>query len=370
MLSVDFVTLLVPFKLMLNKNALSPVYSTIELTPTRMYGCSAYAMMEVHGDIGINKSCFVNAATFITVIDSLPERGDVTLVVTEGSLNWKCGRARGKLALVKLDTEMPKINRRMDKNNAWKVDRLFSKTLQLGAISCDNNSLSSVGMYGIVVDNRKYTTIYSSDNTTVSACRLGEYNVEQMPDMFTLPPEGAMLLAAVCKNGGTAEFSDTDVFYYNEGVKVLIRYSMPLRHDISKILERNLVSEDMVVQLPEGRMEAFMKRVNAIAESQRHATVSLHVKKDRISLSFDEGTAASDEYYVVTGLEPTKGMDAVHMSAAKVARALAHVNTVVLDRLADRVVILRGDAPLYYYIVAGKAINANAPSKVTEAIEP
>ncbi len=62
--------------------------------------------------------------------------------------------------------------KRYKMDNAWVVPKAFATALDLSSASCDNNTLKSIGMFGIVIDNRDVCRVYSCDNVTVSVAQI------------------------------------------------------------------------------------------------------------------------------------------------------------------------------------------------------
>lgn len=354
-MQADQITLkLSPFKLMMNKNALTPIYSVLKLMPNRVTGSSAFATMEVNMEIGVSAECHVNTYAFLTVLDSLAKKEEVIFALKDGVLAWKCGTAKGKLALVALDMQMPKIGRKEKLDGAWKVDKFFGKALDLGSISCDNNALASVGLYGIVVDNTEKLSVYSSDNSSISYCEAGEFVVDEMPDKFTLSPEAAAVLASVCRrNDGHIIFTETDVFFFCDAIRLLIRYAPPMEKDLGKVARKYMSGK--TIELPPGVVDAFIKRVNVLTDNQKDAEVILSIGDSRVSLSFASTTQSSDEYYMAKGLKGVADIEPVHLAAQKLSRALSGCTHMIAEHLANRTMVLVGKDPLFYYMLAARA---------------
>lgn len=349
-------TLLAPFKQMVNTHALSSAYRTLKLTPETITAQSGFGVMSAQATLGITEECYVDAAVFLTVMESLPENQNVKLKINKGNLDWSCGQSKGRIASVVIEN-FPELERTRNKKRAWQPPLEFAEALELGALSCESSTLATIGMYGVVIDNRDGLCVYSSDNSTVSACAVGsgDIKVAAMPKLVTLLPEAAGLLVAVLKTATDAwlEFSEKDVFLSSENMTLLVAQSAPLQQDIAKILEQYLSGETSV-EIPPQRVQAFIKRVGALAESKKHIDLFLHIKEGRIALSFSEGVASADEYYLAEALKGVKNFAPVAVGAASVARALRYIQEIIVDYVERHVIVLRGESPTFYYMVAGK----------------
>lgn len=344
----DVKEFLAPFKILSNKNAMSAMYKSLELAPDYVRGCSKYGILEVVMKLGIDEVMHVNAATFIAVIDSLPAEEDLELANVDGVLLWACGSAKGKIALMAVEA-MPEITRR-NRPDGWPVTAGFAEGLRLGAISCDSASLASVGMHGVIIDNRGSLSIRTSDNITVSSCEVGG-KIPAAPEVITIDPEAAGLLASIITKDGILEFDAISVYYRDAGCKLLLKQVASLKHDLAKIM-RNFEKQELVAEIPRDRITSFIKRTAALSESKKGVYVTLHAESGQLALSFSEAQAGSDEYYLVDGLQIPDGLE-IKIEASKLARALAHVEEVVLDHVDKGAVIFRGKSPAYTYMVSG-----------------
>lgn len=366
MLSTDLNQALIPFKLMINKGALSQTYKSLELGPLVIRGSSNYAVLEVacgllpQDDLPV----VVDAGSFIAVVASLPEKKEVFLQVTEGALNWTCGEAKGKLALLP-GIKMPFIDRpmlsRKDQDKRWAPPPSFRTALDLGSISAGNDSLNSSGMYGVVIDNRADLAVMACDGTTISHATVMEGSLKHCPLSVVISPEAVTLLRRLLQDShGRIEFDEKSIFYASTatGVRCVIKQLPPLKHDIVTMLAK-YASIDIVAPIPSDRITSFIRRVGALADNRRLAHVSLGASKGRITLSFSEGTASSDEYYLVDDLK-IPDLPPVQLDAEKTARALAHVSDMILDHVERHVIVMMGSQTvdknevLFSYLVSGR----------------
>lgn len=307
--------------------------------------------MRSNADLGLKDEIFVDANTFIAVVDSLPNDQEVKFSASEGALAWKCGAARGKLALVDIN-EMQKPRAPKD-GDEFKIKESFIRALGLGALSCDSNSLHSVGMYGVVIDNRKRVGILSSDNTTVSHARFDSRGFAG-PEQFTIVPDAVELLTEVLQVDGQMTLSKDYAYYQDEFHQCQVGRVADLKYDLQEVRAK-FAKPEIVVPLPRERVIAFTKRASALASNRRETYIFLGAEKGKLTMAFAEGAAQSDEYYLVDELEVPE-MEPVKLDASKFAKALEHSSEVALDFITENVVVLRGAA--FEYIISGRARTA------------
>lgn len=352
MLSTNLAVLLKPYKLLANKHALSPTYRCLQFTPGKVVGCSAAAILETKCDHGIEAPVCVDAGAFLAVMDSLPDHQEVKMSVAgDGVLAWSCGSAKGRMAPMIIE-DMPSIPTRRAKAGSYKPGADLVQALRLGSLSGDSNSLLSVGMFGVVLDNREGAlVIHSSDNVTISACSL---DIDTGgPAKFTLTPEPAELLATIIMPGeGTLTFDDGAAYYADKHVRALIKSVPDLRFDALELLTSFELAET-VAPLSMDAIHSFVKRAGALAENKRHTYIALAASKGQISLEFNEGVASAEEFYLVDKLD-VPDLGPIYLDAAKLTRALAHTTEVVLDYADRNTLIFRGSDPDFQYVIGGR----------------
>ncbi len=350
---------LAPFKALLHKGALSPLYRSLLLTPDKVVGYSSYAVLEITTQVGVTRTVCVDSATFLAVVASLPGQEELTLTHADGALEWKCGTARGRLALVALDKfpDMPAFP--SGRPGATPTEE-FIDALELGALSCGNESLQSVGLYGVVIDSRDMDSangpsVYSTDNTTSSCATPAPVTGWEAPDLVTLTPAAVGLLASLLVPGEGRLLLDATTVYYEDAItRCVIKQVPPLKHDVREILQR-YAQADLRVPLPRERAAAFIKRATTLSETKKNLFVQLTAQNGQISLSFADGVTSSDEYYLIDGLRDMPATFTITVDAIKMARALAHTDEIVLDHLERHVLVLVRDLKgLFDYIISGR----------------
>ena len=349
MLSNNLVKALAPFALMINKNALSQTYKVLEVHPERIRSASAFGILEANISLGLSKPFVVDALSFIAIIKSLPDREPVELEIKGETLHWSAGMATGKLALIKCD-KLPTIEDvYVNPGEAVDVPANFVNGLQLGGLSCGDNSLASAGIFGVVLDNRTNLMVYSSDDITISSSEIGE-SIGEFPEQIALSPDAVAALTAVLGKDAAIAVDEKMVCALSGDYQMLLKTVPPLKHDIAKIREPFTACQH-VAKLDPDRINAFIKRTTALAESSRHAYVEIAAAQGAISLSFTEDKAASEEYYLAEGLEVPE-LPPIKVQAARMAKALAHADSLVLDHIGKSVLVLTGKN--FSYMMTGK----------------
>lgn len=355
----DLRELLAPFHDVASKTAVAPTYRTFEITPDRVAGCAPFGMLEVFMQMGATEgpSVYVDAPTLLAVLASLPDDAAFHVSTEAGTFAWQCGNAKGKLALIGIE-DIPRMAKTMPKTGF--IPPLgFIDGLRLGTMSGASRTLGNVGLAGMVIDAGTEGRIWfmSSDAITISAVMLpleeGELVPSAWPDLLTLAPEAAMLLADCIAENGMLSITDKGVQYWDDGARLLLKQVAPLKANLFPVVKRFTKLEHKIA-IPPDRIQAFVKRAAALSGKSRDNLVTLSANGGKLSLGFDIASATADEYYMVEGLDDAEDVS-ITLDAAKLARALQFVTHVSLEHTkTQKAVVFVGDDPPFYYIVSGK----------------
>ena len=217
MKATDLAAVLRPFQSVVNPRALSPSARVIEVGPKLRANCE-WAHIEATFDSAASPVA-VDGTAFIAVVNSLDNAQEFIYVVKDTTLEWKCGHAAGKFAILP-EITLPAYSRRV--KNPWAVTDDFRKVLQLGALSAGTSALATVGLFGIAIkitDTR--VQVMASDNITMS---LAEADVTGMtgPEVVTFTPEGLDLLALLLNKDVSLEFDDKAAYVTTATLKARI----------------------------------------------------------------------------------------------------------------------------------------------------
>ena len=342
-----FANLLSPYRKVVNQRAFDPLYRVIRLEPDKLTAQSTFAWLETTADTGITEPCCVDGDVLLSVVDSLPGEQELTLNAAPNVLEWGCGNAHGKLARVVLAEEGERPAHRPSGGAAPSPGLV--RALDLGAVSADR-ALAPVGIYGVVLHEGR--AVMSSDSTTLAYAKF-EANGIQLPELVTLPPEGVTLLeTVVVGNAGELACDDQCLYYKSPARELYISTSAPLRRPVQDVAQRYLPAET-VVKIPTDLVNAFVKRATAMAAVKRHTYVTLEVNGQQIALSFAEGTASADEYFLLEDSSlPT--LPPIKLDAMRTAKALSNADRLCLDYISNNAITLANEDRSFVYIVAGR----------------
>jgi hypothetical protein len=350
MLATEFSKRLSPFALMINRNAMAASYKCLGLSSSIVRGCAAFGVMEVDVDLPLSDALiYVKADEFMQVMKSLPA-ADLELSVKENSLHWKCGSAKGQLALLGDKIEIPEMPEALYAST-MEVGDEFAAALSMASLAAGSTALLSVGLYGVTLINDDYLEGFASDNRTFSTARLCAH-VDDAPDIATLSPQTTELIASIISDGSLFGFDDKGVYCATATTRLAVNQVAPLKHDLRKMADK-YQDETLVAPLNRDIIAQFIKRADAMADERGRATVSLSVEKGAAMLAFQGSKSSSEEFYLVEGQKDIT-VEPIKIEARRMARALAHATDLIFDYSRQGALVLRG-ANGFRFVISAQA---------------
>jgi hypothetical protein len=353
MKSSDLAQKLAPFSSLVNKHALSPTYRALRLTPTSVRGCSAFGVMEAEVATGLESEVHVDGDMFLQLLRSLPA-ADLDLTLGDSSLQWRCGAARGKFAVLgeKVDIPAPPWPAKV---KTQEVDKEFGSALELGMLACGSPALLSVGLYGTSIIMGESLVAYSSDNTTIAKARLSgaprRLPGVKVPEVVTLSPDSARLVVALGTRQLAWAVDEQSVYVETPDTRCVVKQVPPLKFDLREHMAPFLEGETRV-PLDRDVIAAFVRRAEGMAEERGRAAVTLGVREGAVRLAFEEGKASSEEYYLAESA-PKIEVEPISVEARRIAKALTHSSHIVFDHAARGALVLHGDRE-FVFVVSGR----------------
>jgi hypothetical protein len=340
---------LTPFGVLTNSKALSVNYRAFSVGPNSINACSAFGALETAIDTGLDKQIFVDGDSFFQVMKSLPAAA-LEMKVTDQSLMWKCGSAKGQLALLGDAVEIVKPEW-SSKIEFQDVSSSFSKALDLGSIACGTTALLSVGLYGVVIDNDNGLFAYSTDNNTIASAKLGD--VLKKADKCYLSPDSSRLVSMLTGKEGAkiAIDGEKSLFIQTNDSKLVVKQIPPIKFDIKKMVSM-FSSQEIKIMLNRDVIAAFIRRADALAEEKGKASVAIGVDNGTVKLEFAEGKSSSEEYYLAEGATDIN-VEPIVVDSRRMAKALSNVNSLIFDYASKGALVLRG-ADEFVFVVSGK----------------
>lgn len=369
MKSTELAKALAPFAALANKHAMSPIYKALEISADTIRGCAPWGILEVSIDIGTKNTFWVDANQFIGIVKTLPA-DEFTFELSNTTLSWQSGRAKGKLALLSA-LDIPQADwegllAHWIEPNAFPD---FATAVQLGGLSASRDAgMSSAGVSGVAFtwipdpnnDPGGDMYITSSDNVTMSLCLTRIEGLANWPSNVVINTEAAAMLVTILKMaptkvGAFLDFTDKSVTVAAGDFRLMVRNAPPMKHDLLELCS-HYTHETVVAELPKESVKRFVARATALAEAKAHTHVTLSVQDGAMALAFSEGGAQADEHYLAEGLGADTSMPDVHLDATRLARALSYTDHIAFDDIGRSVITLfniAGKSPEFSYLING-----------------
>lgn len=341
---------LAPFFKLINKKAHTASYRALLLTDSFVRGCSAFGVMEIEVELELDADIHVDGDEFLQVLKSLPA-AELKLTVDNTKLVWVCGQAKGQLAVLGENIEIPELPDELQPE--IEMDEFFSEALAIGSLSAGGAPLMSAGLYGALICNTEDGLfVYGSDDTTVSSARLGE-TLPDSVEQAVLSPEALALLQVVSDDQGAMLAFDNKAVYCNTAsTRLVLNQIAPLRHKIQEIIEVH-AEANITAPLDHDTVLTFIKRAEALSSDNGSPFVSISVENGNARLAFESGKNSSEEYYVVEGGADIN-VPPITVEARRLAKALGYASHLVFDHAEDEALVLKGDHD-FIFVLSGKA---------------
>jgi hypothetical protein len=344
--------LLEPFALVCDPTSLMPEHRLLLIEKDRIAARTGKAMLDSQFAFGLNKPFGIEAGPLLSIAASLPQDAELEFELQEASLIWSCGRSRGRLATkppfdVKRIPDMPKDD--VDCSHA------LSTLFQLGGLSCSNQALTTVGLYGMVlVPDKNYLWCLSSDSVTIAAARMSRPKTIPTNDLMTVHPTDINLLVQLAARPKSfMAFTPSAIHFVDDVYDGVVNLVEPLKHKLYD-LATTFMSDKSAHDIDKERVQAFVKRATYLAESRQNAIVTVKAQDDALTLEFNEQLAQTEEQYPITeGFKVTEPV-AVTVDAIKLAKALSNCDQLLLDNMPNHVIVFRAKSGSFHYIISGK----------------
>jgi hypothetical protein len=382
--------------------ALSLRYRVAAVTHDSIRACAPYGVLECMIELGIKDEIFISAEALVNQLRHCADQ-EFTIEIKNNALYYYCGSATGRLAL--LDTVTVPIPQ-FDGDMA-PLNEQFGERLERAAIACEApaSTLRSVGLDGIQITNRNGSAYgYASDNTVLSACRLG--SALPINGTITLKPEAVELLVAVTQRlakaapalagrhdpgsnraaeqeallgaelqaqvaTGKLSFAEAarqvtpagtvqEALFGSDASTVFcllpptmalqLNQFPPLQYDIGERLQKFL-GETTTMPLQRETVSEFLKRADGFPDKQ-HALIEVNLDRGAVRLAFTDTPGATTEHYRLSDA-PDISTRPVRIEARRLARALTYTSHLVFDYAEQNILVLRGPGE-FVFVISGR----------------
>jgi hypothetical protein len=349
--------------LIANSSSLTPSHKSMEIGPDEDLGdgekaCtivvnSEYGNLELLlPEMGITQSCLIDASQVAAVADSLPKDKDIEFTPKDsGAVAWKCGDARGQWTNIAHDKSLSKVTH---SNFPWKPPENFARAIRLASSACQAATVS-VGLYGVVLEqNTTKLSMMSSNSTSLAYVEVE--NPSFPAKLITIRPPTPTCIAALiekCPNC-MMDFTNEGVFIRGDWLLAQLPLGQNLEHNLNDTFDKYKSSNE-VIKIDSDAIRRFLTRARALSEKRvaRSLNIRLRISDGQLVLEHSSIAASSEEYFLASGIDPTKNYATVELPVEMLLVPLEHVEEAILDYLPENVMVLRGKNPDFKYILGG-----------------
>jgi len=348
--AAELFKLLAPFQKMVDKKAMVASYRALMLTNDYVRGNAPFGIMEIEVDLNLGRDINIDGEEFLSVIKSLPN-AELELSVKDTKLVWECGHAKGQLALMGDNIEIPELPDEIEPDD--ELEEGFSEALIRGSLSAGGAHLLSAGLFGAVIANTDDGLyIYGSDDPTVSSARLGD-TLPGSVERCALSPEAITMLGLIANEGGALLAFDEKVVYCNtETTRLVLNQISPPKHDVKELAENFTGPWETTALLDHDTISTFIKRAEALSTDGNSPFVAISIENGQARLAFESGKNSSEEYYIVEGGSDISVAPIV-VEAKRMSKALSFATHLVFDHAEDDALVLSGENE-FLFVISGK----------------
>ena len=331
---------------------MAPAFRGVELGQDEVFCHSECGKIVVKTEkTELAERCLVSASALNAVLNSLPENGDIKFELKDALL-WKCNSSKGSLSKIFSETPIPDLNLH-DGDYPWLPDKTVAEALVLASAACQQASVS-IGAYGVVLYNREdKLRIMSSNSASLAEASLPAKDYPPIDCVTVRPPIPNTLAAIIkyCDPEIAVDVTSDGIFVLGKDVMAELSLSLPLSVDLFAVSGK-YTERKHVTKVKSEEIRKFLVRANALVD-KHDATVILGVEEGQIKLEHKGVAGSSEEYFLADGLDPSISFTGVQLPIYLVATALRGIDSVVLDYLTDKVLVLTGSSPEFKYVISG-----------------
>jgi hypothetical protein len=336
-----------------NQSSLSTLYKSVEFAPESLRACSEFGNLEISFETGLDEAVLLDCEAVNVILRQLPSHAEILFEKKENRVRWTTDARSGSLHVVQQDREIPELS---NSSYPWKPSARFGEALVLAASSVQAASVS-IGLYGLVIQAcGQVLRLVSSNTISASVVVIPAYG-HTIQDRITLRPPVPKMLARLLGSHPKLmiDVSERGVFVEDEQLRGHLPAGSPLDHDLCQLADKYSIGSTRV-QIDPLAIKEFLSMAKGLAGKLTDSTVQIEVKAGNLILHHQSSVSRTQEYLAAQRLDPSIHFDPVAFSADLLAVPVDHVDTLILDYLPEKRLILhREESGLQYtFIIGGK----------------
>ena len=334
-----------------NPSSLTSLYRSIELGPEAIRSCSEFGNIElaVDNSLGLTEPVLLDFNSVDSQAKNLPGTAEITLTKDENKIRWVAGAATGFWSAVASDHKIPHIDH---KDYPWTPSENLGTALQLAGSACQAAAVS-LGLYGITIEPKDDKLHLMSCNTlalAASTLELGTYPFGKITVRPPVPGIIAALLSA-CPNCALDVTKD-GIYMQGDWLKALLPLGHNLDRDLKEVADK-FTEAKIVAKIDNNAVKKFIKRAQGLSETNTAFTVKLRVQDGKLALEHAGINSATEEVFLCEGLDLNLNLAPISLPADMLMQPLQFVQWAVFDYLGNSNLVLKGENPLFTYVLSG-----------------
>jgi hypothetical protein len=363
----ELVDLLEPLSTIQDTKALAPEHQVLQFRPDGIYGRTAHAAIDLKYSLGLAPFA-MDSSTLLDTISTLNASDELKLSLEETTFCWESGSAKGRIA-TKAPSEFVPLPVMSEK--ATPCSPALGRVLELGALSCHNTALATIGMHGMMIreiGNRLWCM--SSDNVTIAMASVELPETGICPKPLTVSARSliygirsaprAGILPTMAAHKGDIAFGPDYIQYQDPVYRAVVNLIPSLAKDVWSTAEPFMTNK-YAIRLDKDHIKAFTRRTSLLTEAKMRWTITIAVGGGKVTLRFAENLASAEEHYTIADVGDVPPcevtVDGYRLgNAVGLSRALQNADTLVLDHAARKLLIFRSTDGTFQYLVSGRAL--------------
>jgi len=335
-----------------NSSSFRPLYKSVEFGPKSIRVCSEFGNLEICFEAGLDEPVLLDCEAVDVIVRRLPLYGEVFFEKQGGRVRWTTDSRSGYLHVVQQEHEIPKLSH---SSYPWKPPDRFGDALVFASSSIQAASVS-FGRYGVVIEPRGEILRLVSTNGISMSVVVVPAPGHVIQDRTTLrPPVPEILVGLLGLHPNLVmDVTEKGIFLEDCELRAHLPLSSPLETDLCGLADK-YSGGNIRVEIDAAAAKEFLSVAKALTDKHSDSIVQIRAEAGNLILQHKSVASSTEEYLLARGLDSSTDYAPVSFPVTLFVVPLADVNTLILDYLPEKVLILHQDEPTleFSYIIGG-----------------
>jgi hypothetical protein len=332
-------------------SSIVPLYRSVEIGSERARACSEAGNIEITiGETGLEQPALLDFTAVQGVLNSLPQSAEMYLSRQGNCVLWETDFASGSWKTVHQEHRIPILTHY---THPWKPPRDFASAVVAAALAVEGATLSA-GMYGLLIERTESgLQLLSCNSTSLAAVTVP---VADFPaGKITLrPPVPAVLVGILCAHQDiTLDVTDGQICVQGDWITAQLPISPQLEHDLFAIAD-GYSRVRSVVKISRMALVRALKRAISLTPRNERSMVELSLDAGTLVVRHKTTGSSGETVILAEGIDPSTKFLPVEFQTEQLLIPIQHIDSVCLDYLPQRRLVLLGESPDFRFIVSGR----------------